>query len=265
MNTMNHQWQRFTLKQKLSRYAVYLVLIMAMVQSIQSVEVIPEFFYDAPEQMADMFSRMWPIDFAYYPVSVHDAMIETLNIATLGTLVTLIFALPLALMNASNIVASPWVHWIAKFFLVSSRSVNSLVWALLFVSIFGPGVIAGVLAIAFRSVGFVGKLLGEAIEEVNMGPIEALRATGASWASVLLKGYWPQILPSFFSIVLFRWDINVRESAVLGLVGAGGIGVVLSDAMNLFEWQRVAVALLSIFVVVIVAEIVVVNIRKRLI
>ncbi|WP_438463182.1 phosphonate ABC transporter, permease protein PhnE [Marinomonas sp. PE14-40] len=265
MNTMNHHWQRFTLKQKLSRYAVYLVLIMAMVQSIQSVEVIPEFFFDAPEQMADMFSRMWPIDFAYYPVSVHDAMIETLNIATLGTLVTLIFALPLALMNASNIVASPWVHWIAKFFLVSSRSVNSLVWALLFVSIFGPGVIAGVLAIAFRSVGFVGKLLGEAIEEVNMGPIEALRATGASWASVLLKGYWPQILPSFFSIVLFRWDINVRESAVLGLVGAGGIGVVLSDSMNLFEWQRVAVALLSIFVVVIIAEIVVVNIRKRLI
>ena len=265
MNTMNHHWQRFTLKQKLSRYAVYLVLIMAMVQSIQSVEVIPEFFFDAPEQMADMFSRMWPIDFAYYPVSVHDAMIETLNIATLGTLVTLIFALPLALMNASNIVASHWVHWIAKFFLVSSRSVNSLVWALLFVSIFGPGVIAGVLAIAFRSVGFVGKLLGEAIEEVNMGPIEALRATGASWASVLLKGYWPQILPSFFSIVLFRWDINVRESAVLGLVGAGGIGVVLSDSMNLFEWQRVAVALLSIFVVVIIAEIVVVNIRKRLI
>ena len=265
MNTMNHQWQRFTLKQKLSRYAVYLVLIMAMVQSIQSVEVIPEFFFDAPEQMADMFSRMWPIDFAYYPVTVHDAMIETLNIATLGTLVTLIFALPLALMNANNIVASPWVHWIARFFLVSSRSVNSLVWALLFVSIFGPGVIAGVLAIAFRSVGFVGKLLGEAIEEVNMGPIEALRATGASWASVLLKGYWPQILPSFFSIVLFRWDINVRESAVLGLVGAGGIGVVLSDAMNLFEWQRVAVALLSIFVVVIVAEIVVVNIRKKLI
>ncbi|WP_036178789.1 phosphonate ABC transporter, permease protein PhnE [Marinomonas sp. MED121] len=265
MNTMNHHWQRFTLKQKLSRYAVYLVLIMAMVQSIQSVEVIPEFFFDAPEQMADMFSRMWPIDFAYYPVSVHDAMIETLNIATLGTLVTLIFALPLALMNASNIVASPWVHWIAKFFLVSSRSVNSLVWALLFVSIFGPGVIAGVLAIAFRSVGFVGKLLGEAIEEVNMGPIEALRATGASWISVLLKGYWPQILPAFFSIVLFRWDINVRESAVLGLVGAGGIGVVLSDSMNLFEWQRVAVALLSIFVVVIIAEIVVVNIRKRLI
>ncbi|OMH32059.1 phosphonate ABC transporter, permease protein PhnE [Motiliproteus sp. MSK22-1] len=265
MNTINHHWQRFTLNQKLSRYAVYLLLILSLVQSVRTVEVIPEFFFDAPEQMADLFARMWPIDFAYYPISVHDAMVETLNIATLGTLITLIFAIPLALMNASNIVASPWSHWIARFFLVSSRSVNSLVWALLFVAIFGPGIIAGVLAIAFRSVGFVGKLLGEAIEEINMGPIEALQATGASWMSILLKGYWPQILPAFFSIVLFRWDINVRESAVLGLVGAGGIGVVLNDAMNLFEWQRVSMALVAIFVIVIVAEIVVVNIRKRLI
>lgn len=265
MNTIDYHWQRFTLRQKLSRYAVYLVLVMALVQSMSTVEIIPEFFFDAPEQMADLFTRMWPIDFAYYPISVHGAMIETLNIATIGTLLTLIFALPLALMNASNVVASPWSHWIARFFLVSSRSVNSLVWALIFVAIFGPGLFAGVLAIAFRSVGFVGKLLSEAIEEISMGPVEALQATGASWLSVLLKGYWPQIMPAFFSIVLFRWDINVRESAVLGLVGAGGIGVVINDSMNMFEWQRVAMALLAIFVVVIVAEIVVVNIRKRLI
>jgi phosphonate transport system permease protein len=265
MNTVNYHWQRFTLTQKLSRYAVYLVLVMALVLSIQTVEVIPEFFFDAPEQMADLFTRMWPIDFAYYPISVHGAMIETLNIATLGTLLTLIFAVPLALMNANNVVASAWSQWIARFFLVSSRSVNSLVWALLFVAIFGPGIIAGVLAIAFRSVGFVGKLLGEAIENINMGPVEAIQATGAPWLSVLIKGYWPQVMPAFFSIILFRWDINVRESAVLGLVGAGGIGVVINDAMNLFEWQRVSIALLAIFVVVILAEIVVVNIRKRLI
>ncbi|MBJ7540013.1 phosphonate ABC transporter, permease protein PhnE [Marinomonas transparens] len=261
---IDHHWQRFTLKQKLSRYSVYLVLVLAMVQSLRTVEVIPEFFYDAPQQMADLFGRMWPLDWSYYPITVHGAIIETLNIATLGTLLTLIFAIPLALMNASNISSSPWSHWIARFFLVSSRSVNSLVWALLFVAIFGPGVIAGVLAIALRSVGFVGKLLAEALEEVNMGSVEALRATGASWMTVLLKGYWPQVLPAFFSIVLFRWDINVRESAVLGLVGAGGIGVVLNDSMNLFQWQRVSMALLAIFVVVILAEILVVNIRKKL-
>jgi len=265
MQQIDHHWQRFTLKQKLSRFTVYLCFIVALVLSVRTVEIIPEFFYDAPEQMADMFGRMWPIDFAFYPISVHEAMIETLNIATLGTLVTLIFSIPLALMNASNIVASPWVHWIARFFLVSSRSVNSLVWALLFVAIFGPGVLAGVLAIAFRSVGFVGKLLAEALEEINMGSVEALRATGAPWGAVMLKGYWPQVKPAFFSIVLFRWDINVRESAVLGLVGAGGIGVVLNDSMNLFEWQQVAMSLLAIFAVVVAAEVLVVNIRKRLI
>lgn len=265
MSQIDAHWQRFSLKQKLSRYAVYLVFIMALVFSLRTVEIIPEFFYDAPEQMADLFARMWPIDFAFYPLSVHDAMIETLNIATLGTMFALIFAIPLALMNASNIVNSPISHWVARFFLVSSRSINSLVWALLFVAIFGPGVMAGVLAIAFRSVGFIGKLLGEAIEEINMGSVEALRATGAPWGAVLCKAYWPQVMPAFFSIVLFRWDINVRESAVLGLVGAGGIGIVLNDAMNLFEWQQVSMALLAIFAVVILAEIVVVNIRKRLI
>jgi len=265
MSQINHQWQRFTLAQKLSRYSVYLLFVMALVMSMRSVEIIPEFFFDAPEQMMDMFSRMWPVDVAFYPITVHAAIIETLNIATLGTLVTLIFAIPLALINASNVVASPIAHWVARFFLVSSRSVNSLVWALLFVAIFGPGVLAGVLAIAFRSVGFVGKLLAEALEEIDMGSVEALRATGAPWGAVMLKGYWPQVMPAFYSIVLFRWDINVRESAVLGLVGAGGIGVVLNDSMNLFEWQQVATSLLAIFAVVIMAEILVVNIRKRMI
>ena len=98
-----------------------------------------------------------------------------------------------------------------------------------------------------------------------MGTIEALKATGAPWGSILVKGYWPQVMPAFYSIVLFRWDINVRESAVLGLVGAGGIGVVLNDAQNLFQWQKVAMVLVSIFAVVIVAEIIAIQIRKRLI
>ncbi len=265
MNKIDTHWERFTFKQKLHRYIVYVLFLIALIYSIRTVEVIPEFFYDAPDQMKDLFVRMWPINFEFYPISVHDAMVETLNIATLGTLVALIFAIPLALISASNIVSSTLLHWIARFFLVSSRSVNSLVWALIFVAVFGPGVIAGTLAIAFRSVGFIGKLLGEALEEINMGSVEALSATGATWGSIMLKGYLPQVLPAFFSIVLFRWDINVRESAVLGLVGAGGIGVVLNNSMNLFEWQQVSTSLLAILVIVVLAEIVVVNIRKHLI
>src|ERR1700738_4347941 len=128
----------------------------------------------------------------------------------------------------------------------------------------GPRARAGALAIAFRSIGFVGKLFGEAIEETARGPIEALDAAGAPWLSRLAFGYWPQVKPAFWSIALFRWDINVRESAVLGLVGAGGIGMILDSALNLFQWTRVATILLAIFVVVILAEIAVTFVRRRI-
>jgi len=181
----------------------------------------------------------------------------------LGTLLALVLALPVGVLAAHKLVPSMPVNLLAKLILVSSRSVNSLVWALLFVGVFGPGALAGTLAIAFRSIGFVGKLFGEALAETQRGPIEALAATGAPWRSVLTFGYWPQVKPAFWSIALFRFDINVRESAVLGLVGAGGIGMTLDAALNLFQWERVAVILLAIFVIVILAEVVVTVVRKR--
>jgi phosphonate transport system permease protein len=121
------------------------------------------------------------------------------------------------------------------------------------------------VAITFRSIGFVGKLLGEALEEAAPGPIEAMVAVGAAWPSVFLKGYWPQVKPAFFSILLLRWDINVRESSVLGLMGAGGIGLVLDSAINVFQWRAVAAVLVLILVVVLLAEVAVTWLRKRVI
>jgi phosphonate transport system permease protein len=258
-------WERFTPTQRIGRFAAYLVAVIAVVWSFRQVEVIPEFLWDAPAQSADLFRRMWPIDWAYYPKGVHDALIETFHIATLGTLLSLILGFPIALMAAKNITKSTTLNWIANFLLVSSRSVNSLIWALLFVAIFGPGAIAGVLAIGFRSIGFVGKLLAEAFEEARPGPIEALVSTGAPAASVLTKGYWPQVEPSFWSVALFRWDINIRESAILGLVGAGGIGVALDSALNNLYWDQVGLILLVIFIIVIVTEFVTSYIRSKII
>jgi len=256
-------WRRFTPAQRLTRFAVYLAIVVAIVVSIQTVEVIPEFLADAPDQMADLFARMWPVDLHYYPASVHAALMETIHIASLGTILALILALPVGVLAAHNLCPFTPLNLVAKLILVSSRSVNSLVWALLFVGIFGPGALAGTLAIAFRSIGFVGKLFGEALEEAQRGPIEALEAVGAPWVSRLTFSYWPQVKPAFWSIALFRWDINVRESAVLGLVGAGGIGMTLDSAMNLFQWNRVAMILIAIFAVVILAEVVVTVVRKR--
>jgi len=258
-------WHRFSPRERFLRFLVFLCFGAALSISVRTVEVIPEFLLDAPTQVMDLLTRMWPVDYAYYPEGIHASLLETIHIASLGTLLALIMAIPVGIMAANNIVRAPILNWLAKLILVSSRSVNTLVWALLFVAIFGPRALAGTVCIGFRSVGFVGKLFAEALEEADPGPIEALTASGASWPSIFLKGFWPQVAPAFWGIALFRWDINVRESAVIGLVGAGGIGMALDTALNLFHWDRVSVILLSIFVVVILAELLVTNIRTRII
>lgn len=262
--TLHREWIRHTPGQRLGRFLVTLLTVAAVVWAVRTVEIIPEFLSDAPEQMADLLVRMWPPDLEHYYPSVHAALMETLHIATLGTLLGIALAVPFALMAARNICRSALLNTLAQLVLVSSRSVNSLVWALIFVAVFGPGPAAGVFAIAFRSIGFVGKLMAEALEEAHPGPVEALTATGASWPLRMLKGVWPQVQPAFWGVALFRWDINLRESAVLGLVGAGGIGVVLDDAINFFQWERVATILLAILAVVLLAEILVTRIRARL-
>jgi phosphonate transport system permease protein len=125
-------------------------------------------------------------------------------------------------------------------------------------------VLAGVIAIALRSVGFIAKLLYEAIEEINIEPVEAIRATGASAPQVLAWGIWPQITPAFAGISVFRWDINIREATVLGLVGAGGIGVNLESSMNTLAWPQVTLILIVILATVIVSEWVSAKIRHAL-
>lgn len=260
---LDRDWQRFTPLKRLSRFAFYICAVAALVVSLRTIDVIPEFLTDAPAQMADLFTRMWPPDPSYIRPTVN-GLIETLHIATLGTIIAIVLAVPVGLLAARNVTPSLPLNLFAKFVFVTSRSINSLVWALLFVAVFGPGPLAGTLAIAFRSIGFTGKLFAEAMEEANAGSIEALQAAGASRLSTLLLGYWPQVRPAFWSIALFRWDINIRESAVLGIVGAGGVGVALDTALNLLYWDQVAVVLLAIFAVVIVAEIIVTTVRARI-
>ncbi|MBV9190655.1 MAG: phosphonate ABC transporter, permease protein PhnE [Betaproteobacteria bacterium] len=257
-------WERFSLGERMARFTVYFGVVAAIVASLQTVEVIPEFITDAPEQVGDMLRRMWPIAWGFYPEGVQEPLLESLHIATLGTVLAVLMAVPVAFLAARNVTRFAWLNHAAKLVLVSARSVNTLIWALFFVAVFGPGALAGMLAIAFHSIGFTGKLLGEALEEANRGSIEALEASGAPWLAIAIKGYWPQVRPAFWGIVLFRWDINVRESAVLGFVGAGGVGMALDTALNLFQWERAAMILVAIFIVVLIAEIATTQLRKRI-
>src|SRR5919197_5233595 len=194
---------------------------------------------------------MWPIDWSWYPKVVHPALVETLHTATLGTILAVALASMVALLVARNITHSAILNVIGQFILVATRSVHAIIWALFFVAVFGPGALAGTMAIAVHSIGFTGKFLSEAIEDARRGPIEALTATGASPLAILLKGYWPQVKPAFLAIAVFRWDINVRESAVLGLVGGGGLGMALETALSNLYWDQAGVVLFVIFFIVI--------------
>jgi len=192
-------------------------------------------------------------------------LLDTLHIATLGTALGVVIAVPLAFAAAGPTTPSRvYVRPIAILVLVTSRSVNSIIWALMLVVLLGPGMLAGVLAIAFRSVGFVGKLVYEAIEEAPELPVMAMETTGAGRAQALAFGLVPQILPTMAGVSIYRWEINIREATILGLVGAGGIGMALQASIDALRWSQVSVILLGILGTVVVAELVSARVRQGL-
>jgi len=224
-----------------------------------------DFVWDAPLQAFDLARRMVPPRWSY-AARIWRPLWDTVNIATLGTFFAIIIATPVAFLAARNTTPSNWVaRPLALLIIVSSRSINSLIWALLLVLIAGPGVFAGVVAITLRSVGFVGKLLYEAIEEIDPKQVEAIVATGAGRRQVLLYGIVPQIAPAFAGISVYRWDINIRESTVLGLVGAGGIGLELQSSVNVLAWNKVTVIFLAILASVVLSEWVSARVRHAII
>ncbi len=249
-------WRRRATRTQLAIWFAWLVGTAIFVYCFQliSEKTIWFFVLDAGTQAVDLGSRMLPPNWGYMEV-LWRPIWDTINIATLGTLMALVIAVPVAFLAAHNTTPSvTFVRPIALLIIVSSRSINSLIWALLLVAIVGPGVFAGVLAIGFRSIGFCAKLLYEAIEEIDPKQVEAVEATGAARTQVLSYGVVPQVLPAFAGISVFRWDINIRESTILGLVGAGGIGIQLSAAIAELAWSKVALILLVIIATVVVSE-----------
>ena len=223
------------------------------------------FVSDAPSQAADIGSRMFPPRWSYIP-QLLEPLWDTMNIATLGTLLALFMAIPVAFLAARNTTPSVrFIRPIALLIIVSSRSINSLIWALLLVAIIGPGVLAGIVAIAFRSIGFIAKLLYEAIEEIDASQVEAVAATGATKAQIMDYAVVPQILPAFAGITVFRWDINIRESTVLGLVGAGGLGLRLQESLNVLAWPQVTVVFMLILITVLFSEWISAKVRHAII
>jgi phosphonate transport system permease protein len=180
-------------------------------------------------------------------------LVESLQIAVLSTALGLLLSLPLGLLAARNLMPG-WVSWSARFVITVCRTFHPVIVAIVFVKAVGFGALAGIFALTVASIGFVGKLFAEAIEEISMKPIEAVRATGASFANVLVFAVVPQVMYRFIGFMAYLADSNLRNSAIVGLVGAGGIGGTLFAAFQRFDYDFVLGIVLCIIALILVGE-----------
>ncbi|NMM25856.1 MAG: phosphonate ABC transporter, permease protein PhnE [Glaciimonas sp.] len=175
---------------------------------------------------------------------------DTIRIATLGSLLGALLGLPLAWLTARNLAMPKPLAWAAKTLLDVTRSIHTLVFGLVLVGIVGLGPTAGILAIGLHSMGTYGKLFAESIESLDMGAIEAVRNVGATPFQVFFNAVWPSVLPQFISSHLYIWEYNIRDSTILGVIGAGGLGLLISEAASLFQWGRLSTVLIVIVILV---------------
>ncbi len=209
-------------------------------------------------------AQNFPPQFVNFAQTVNEAVI-TLGIAVLGTAFAFVLSVPVGLMAARNTTLHPAVRWVARAIIVACRSIPDLVFAIIFVEAIGIGVLPGVLALACHSVGMLGKLYAESIEQVAPGPTEAVKSTGATRWQQVTTGVVPQVLPSFASIALYRLDINLRSSVILGYVGAGGIGFLLNEYMGELQFRAAMGIVIVMFVLIVSMEMVAAVIRRSLI
>jgi phosphonate transport system permease protein len=202
-------------------------------------------------------------------LTVLDRMVETVFLALMGTTMGVIFAVPLSFLGARNLTGhlpgGAVVYALTRTLFNLTRSIEALVLAIIFTVWVGLGPFAGVLALGVHSIASLGKLYSEAIESIDTGPIEAVTATGASALQVIRYAVVPQIVPQFIAFTIYRWDINVRFSTVIGFVGGGGIGFVLQQYINLLQWPQAATALWMIALVVAVLDYASAVVRERLV
>ncbi|MCE8026430.1 MULTISPECIES: phosphonate ABC transporter, permease protein PhnE [Halomonadaceae] len=231
---------------------------------LQGANINPERLIRGVSNLGTFFGEAMPPNFSRWDV-IATAMLETFQMAIVGVVFGVILSLPMALLCARNTSPHPVVRVISRNIVATLRTVPDLVWALIFVVAVGLGPLAGILAIIMDTIGFCARFFSERIEEVDPGPGQALAATGASRSGVICGAILPECTPSFVATSLFSVEKAVRSAVVLGLVGAGGIGVELSASMNLFRYDQALTVILAILVVVIGVEQISAWIRKRVI
>jgi phosphonate transport system permease protein len=242
--------------------ALWAGLAAFVVWNALSLQVDPARVSRGLARAASVFGRAFPPDFSRWELLV-EGVVESLQIATLSTALGVLIAIPVALMAARN-VAPPPVYAAGRGLIAVGRTFHEIIVAILFVKAVGFGPFAGMLTLTWGSIGFFGKLLAEQIENIDRGQVEAVRATGAGRGAVLLYGVLPQVLPRVIGLTIYQWDVHLRQSTIIGIVGAGGIGATLYNSFARYDYDFSLAILLVIVAVVVLGEAVSAVARRRI-
>lgn len=251
------EWRRFRFPESLYRWFGLLFALFFVSWSIAYLNIPLERFIGIFGRIGTVIAeRYYPPEIGYVTEGDYiGSVVETIQMAYLGALFGMLMAVPLGWFGAYNMTPSRrYVYPVARLVTMFARAVHETIWAILFVTILGFGMMAGVLALTMFCIGFAGKLFAEEIEAIDMGPVEAIRATGAGPLAVMVYGVFPQVRVAFTGIGIYTWDVAFRAATVVGFFGAGGMGWYLKRNVQQLETERVAAILLSIIVLVLVSE-----------
>jgi len=235
------------------RWALIAGAIVYLALAFGSLEINWRRVVEGIPRAARFVAAFLPPDFVSRWTDIRDGLLESLTMTLTSTVVGIAISVPIGIGAARN-VAPAWVYYVCRAIIAASRSFQEVIIAILFVALFGFGPLAGFLTLSFATIGFLSKLLAEDIEDIDPGQAEAVRATGASWLQWLNYGIQPQVMPRLIGLSLYRLDINFRESSVIGIVGAGGIGATLNTAIERYEFDSAAAILLIVIGIVMFAE-----------
>lgn len=249
------------------RYGLYALLFILVLWSVK-VTIIDDTDWDRIGGLGSVLKgigRFFPPDLSLVKFLFKPAL-ETFMIAFLGTMLAILLAIPVVWLSAHNITPNLLITYpIGRAIMTLSRSVHEIVWALIFVSAVGLGAFPGILAVAMRSIGFISKVTAEAIEDVDPRPLEAIKAVGGNRFQVILYGIIPQVIPVFIGNAIFQWDINIRRATIMGLVGAGGLGLMLERQLLMYNHQGVTTVIAAILFLITLGEVISYYARKAVI
>ncbi len=262
--TYKSSWERPTaFYNKYVKYALYLTIVGFVVWSFWAVMPSLVRFIEGFRIAANIASEMAVPDFgASNRQEMFPPLMESLAMAVIASIAGVLISIPIGFMAAENLVPKP-LYYLNRGFITVSRAFHELIVAIIFVKAVGIGPLAGVLALVFKTVGFYSKLLAEDIEDIDMGQLHAIKATGAPPIVQYVYGVLPQVVPRMIGLAVYRWDINIRQSTIVGIVGAGGIGITLLNAFDRYQFDFVSAILIVIIAIVLVGEGISLYVRRR--